>query len=123
MIFLSATLKGNEEKKEKIKEKIEKLTFEKEKSQPSKIKTCGSTFKNPINQTKKKSWELIQESGCNKLKIGDAYISEKHSNFFVNNGNATSEDMENLIMSVKEKVLNSLGIKLDLELEIIGKKK
>jgi UDP-N-acetylmuramate dehydrogenase len=57
------------------------------------------------------------------MKIGDATISEKHSNFFVNQGLATSKDMENLISLVREKVLNTTGIKLELELQIIGEKK
>jgi len=57
------------------------------------------------------------------MKIRDASISEKHSNFFVNQGSATSNDMENLISLVREKVFNTTGIKLELELQIIGKKK
>ena len=56
------------------------------------------------------------------MQIGDAHISEKHCNFFVNKGNAKSQDLENLIYQVKNKVLNKTGIKLELELEIIGKK-
>ena len=54
------------------------------------------------------------------MKVGEAYISEKHCNFFVNKGNAKSHDLENLIHQVKSKVLNKTGIKLELELEIIG---
>lgn len=123
LVFLSATLKGKKEQETIIKKKIYDLTAKKEQSQPSKIKTCGSTFKNPINQTNKKSWELIQQAGCDSLKIGGALISKQHSNFFVNSGNATSEDMENLILKVKEKVCDVTGILLDLELEILGKKK
>ena len=56
------------------------------------------------------------------MKIGDAYISEKHCNFFINNGNAKSEDLENLVTKVKEQVLKETGINLELELQIIGKK-
>ena len=56
------------------------------------------------------------------MKIGDAHISEKHCNFFVNKGNTKSQDLENLINQVKNKVLDKTGIKLELELEIIGKK-
>ena len=57
------------------------------------------------------------------MKIGDALISEKHSNFFINQGSATSNDMENLINLVRKKVFNATGIKLELELQIIGEKK
>ena len=102
---------------------IKSLTKDKKDTQPSKIKTCGSTFKNPTGQTKKKAWELIKEARCDGIKVGDAKISEKHCNFFVNSGSATSSDMENLINLVKKKVLEATGIKLELELQIIGEKK
>ena len=120
LIFISATLKGKNEEMVKIKNKIEKLKLQKEKTQPSRIKTCGSTFKNPPD---KKAWELIKESGCAGMKVGDAYISEKHCNFFVNKGKAKSDDLEKLINEVKSKVLKKTGINLELELQIIGKKK
>ena len=92
---------------------------QKKNDQPTNIKTCGSTFKNPEN---KKAWELIKNSGCAGIKVGDACISEKHCNFFVNKGNAKSSDFENLIYKVKNKVLDKTGIDLQLELQIIGKK-
>ena len=123
LIFLSGTFKGKKQDSKKIKERMEKLLAIKKKSQPTGIKTCGSTFKNPTNQTQKKAWELIKEAQCENMKIGDAIISEKHSNFFVNQGSSTSNDMENLISLVKERVFDSTGIKLELELQIIGKKK
>lgn len=122
LIFLSATLKGEKQENLIIKEKMRKLSLTKQKSQPSKIKTCGSTFKNPIEQTKKKAWELIKEAKCENMKIGGATISKQHSNFFVNQNSATSNDMEKLISEVKKKVLQATGVKLELELQIIGKK-
>jgi len=118
-IFISATLKGNKAKKSVIKKKIINLVEKKKKDQPSKIKTCGSTFKNPIN---KKAWKLIKESGCAGMKVGDAHISKKHCNFFVNNGKASSNDLENLINRVKNNVLKKTGINLELEVQIIGEK-
>ena len=66
---------------------------------------------------------LIKESGCDKLKFGDAKISEKHCNFFVNNGNAKASDIEMLINMVKEEVQNKTGINLELEIKIIGDEK
>ena len=57
-----------------------------------------------------------------KMKVGDAKISEKHCNFFVNTGNAKSKDLEKLIYQVQNKVLNKTGINLELELQIIGEK-
>ena len=119
LIFISATFKGKNENNINIKKKIDNLVERKKLDQPSKIKTCGSTFKNP---QKNKAWSLIKNSGCAGMKIGDAYISEKHCNFFVNKGNAKSRDLENLIHKVESKVLNKTGVKLELELEIIGEK-
>ena len=119
LIFVSATFRGKKEDKLKIKRKINYLVKKKNEDQPQKIKTCGSTFKNPENN---KAWKLIKDSGCAGMSIGDAQISEKHCNFFVNKGKAKAEDLEKLIYKVKDKVLNSTGIKLELELQIIGKK-
>ena len=117
LIFISATFKGTKEKKENIQNKINSLVEKKKKDQPSQIKTCGSTFKNP---EKNKAWRLIKDSGCAGMKVGDAYISEKHCNFFVNKGKAKSSDLENLIKQVESEVLKKKGINLQLELQIIG---
>ena len=95
------------------------LTKQKKNSQPSKIKTCGSTFKNPNNN---KAWKLIKNSSCAGMEVGDAHISQKHCNFFVNKGNAKSKDLEKLIYQVKKKVLEKTGINLELEIQIIGTK-
>ena len=119
LIFISATFRGKRENKINIEKRMNNLIERKKKDQPSKIKTCGSTFKNPDNN---KAWKLIKDSGCAGMSLGDAYISEKHCNFFVNRGNAKSEHLENLINQVKEQVLNKTGINLELELQIIGEK-
>jgi len=119
LIFISATFRGENGVNSTIEKKIYNLIEQKKKDQPSKIKTCGSTFKNPQNN---KAWLLIKDSGCAGMNIGDAHISEKHCNFFVNKGNAKTQDLENLIYLVKNKVLNKTGIKLELELDIIGEK-
>ena len=91
----------------------------KEEAQPTRIKTSGSTFKNPINQTDKKVWQLIKQSVSLEKSFGDACISQKHCNFFVNKGNAKFEDMKNLIEFVSESVLKKTGIKLDTEIKIL----
>tara|TARA_Y100000996_G_C22541881_1_gene650315 strand:+ start:1088 stop:1996 length:909 start_codon:yes stop_codon:yes gene_type:complete len=116
-IILSAVLKGKISTIEEVRKKQKKLIKTKEESQPRRIKTGGSTFKNSIN---KKAWELIKESGCDKLKIGDAKISEKHCNFFINNGNAKTADIEELIDKVKKQVHSKTGVTLELEIKIIG---
>jgi len=117
LVFISATFRGKKDSKTNIKKKINNLVERKKNDQPSKIKTCGSTFKNPEN---KKAWKLIQDSGCAGMQIGDAQISKKHCNFFVNKGNAKAKDLENLINQVRSKVLDKTGTDLDLELQIIG---
>jgi len=117
LIFISATFKGKSDTKNNIQKKMNNLTERKKKDQPSKIKTCGSTFKNPENS---KAWKLIKDSGCAGMKIGNAHVSEKHCNFFVNSGKASSLDLEKLINEVKKKVYEKTGINLELELQIIG---
>ena len=119
LIFISATFRGKKNNKPNIQKKINNLVERKKKDQPSKIKTCGSTFKNPGSR---KAWKLIKDSGCAGMSVGDAYISEKHCNFFVNRGHSKSSDLENLIYKVKSKVLDKTGIDLELELQIIGEK-
>jgi len=119
LIFLSASFKGIQSKNSVIKSEIDKLKLQKEKNQPSKIKTSGSTFKNPVLQTNKKVWELIKESVPLDITFGDAYISEKHCNFFVNKGNATYDDMKKLIDFVSNNVLEKTGISLETEIKIL----
>ena len=95
------------------------LKEKKEQSQPTRIKTSGSTFKNPIGQSDKKVWQLIKESVSLKKSFGQASISQKHCNFFVNEGNAKFEDMKNLIEFVSKSVFKKTGIKLETEIKIL----
>ena len=119
LIFLSATLKGQMSENQKINNYMEDLIKEKKKTQPTKIKTGGSTFKNPIDQTEEKVWQLIKKSVPLDTKFGDAEISKKHCNFFINKNNASYEDMNKLIEFVKKKVKIKTGIDLETEIEII----
>ena len=119
LIFLSATFKGIKSEYKKIENQTKKLKNEKEKTQPTRIKTSGSTFKNPILQTKKKVWELIKDSVPLNKRFGDACISEKHCNFFVNKGNASFNDMKQLIDFVSKNVLEKTGISLEKEIKIL----
>ena len=119
LIFLSATFKGNIKKKDEIEKEVNNLKTKKEKAQPTKIKTGGSTFKNPIKQTNKKVWEIIKESVPSDIQFGDAIISDKHANFFINKNNASYKDMKELIDFVKEKVKNKSGVNLDLEIILV----
>ena len=120
LIIISAKLKGVLGDKEKIEKKQSDFIKKKKLSQPSQIKTCGSTFKNLSENTK--AWMLIKKAGCEDYREGDAIISKKHCNFFVNNGNAKSSDIENLINKVKKKVQEKTGVDLELEIKIVGEK-
>jgi len=120
LIFLSASFKGEIKEKKKIEKFMKTLKEKKNETQPTKIKTGGSTFKNPISQTNQKVWELIKKSVPIDTKFGDAEISDKHCNFFVNRNNASFDDMQKLINFVKEKVKLKTGIKLETEVEIIN---
>ena len=120
LIFLSASFRGEFKEKQKIEKFMKTLKEKKNETQPTKIKTGGSTFKNPISQTNQKVWELIKKSVPIDTKFGDAEISDKHCNFFVNRNNASFDDMKKLINFVKEKVKLKTGIKLETEVEIIN---
>ena len=117
LIITSVKLQGRSFLKTKIQKKQQDLIEKKKNTQPSQIKTCGSTFKNTNN---KKAWELIKESNCQNLRVGNATISEKHCNFFINEGNATAKELEELINKVKETVYQKTKINLELEIKIIG---
>jgi len=119
LIFLSASFKGYKKKSDLIKNEMVELKGKKEKSQPTRIKTSGSTFKNPIGQSDKKVWQLIKDSVSLEKSFGDACISEKHCNFFVNKGNAKFDDMKKLIEFVSKSVLKKTGVKLETEIKIL----
>jgi UDP-N-acetylmuramate dehydrogenase len=95
------------------------LKKKKEEAQPTRIKTSGSNFKNPLDQNEKKVWQLIKESVSLEKSFGDACISKKHCNFFVNKGDAKFDDMKKLIEFVSESVLKKTGVKLETEIKIL----
>ena len=100
-----------------IKEKMQNIKKQRLYSQPIQNKTSGSTFKNPKNLFAAK---LIEEAGCKGLKYGNAFVSEKHSNFLINNGNATASDLENLGKIIIDRVYSKFNIMLEWEIKIIG---
>ena len=118
LIITSVRLKGKKQLTEIVEKKQNDLIQKKKLTQPSQVKTCGSTFKNFNNN--QKAWQLIKQSGCDSFKEGDAEVSKKHCNFFVNNGNANAADIEKLINKVRETVRKKTGIDLELEIKIIG---
>ena len=119
LIFLSASFKGYKKNSDLIKKEMIEFKKKKEQTQPTKIKTSGSTFKNPIDQSDKKVWQIIKESVSLDESFGDACISKKHCNFFINKGDAKFEDMKKLIEFVSKSVLKKTGIKLETEIKIL----
>jgi UDP-N-acetylmuramate dehydrogenase len=120
-IITNVEMKGARLDKQKILDNMKNLRNKKDTEQPQKIKTGGSTFKNP-KDSNKKAWQLIKESGCSDLRIGDVKLSNLHCNFLENLGKASSKDVENLINNIKEEVFKKTNINLELELEVIGEK-
>lgn len=118
-IFTSAILKGTPENKENIQKRMAEYRQIREKAQPTGVKTAGSMFKNPIGL---KAWQLIEKAGCRGLKAGDAMVSEKHCNFFINTGKATAQDFETLGETVQRRVYETSGISLEWEVRRIGVK-
>ena len=119
LIFLSASFKGKKKDSNLIEKEMTELKKKKEQAQPTRIKTSGSTFKNPLDQSEKKVWQLIKESVSLEKSFGDACISKKHCNFFVNKGDAKFDDMKKLIDFVSENVLKKTGVKLETEIKIL----
>ena len=118
-LIISAILKGKTGNRNEIEKKQLEMIKKKKLTQPSRVKTCGSTFKNPPNE---KAWNLIKRSNCENLSVGSAKLSTKHSNFLINEGTASSKEIEDLIKKVKKQVLNVTGVELDLEIKVIGEK-
>ena len=120
-IITNIEMKGSFLENQKILEIMKNLKDKKDTEQPQKIKTGGSTFKNPKNSDKK-AWQLIKESGCADLRVGRIKLSNLHCNFLENLDKASSEDAENLIEKIKKEVFKKTNVNLELELEVVGKK-
>jgi UDP-N-acetylmuramate dehydrogenase len=120
-IITNIEMKGSFLENQKILEIMKNLKNKKDTEQPQKIKTGGSTFKNPKNSDKK-AWQLIKESGCADLRVGRIKLSNLHCNFLENLDKASSEDAENLIEKIKKEVFKKTNVNLELELEVVGKK-
>jgi UDP-N-acetylmuramate dehydrogenase len=118
LIFTSAVFEGFPEDKEKIKESMDAVQHHRETVQPIREKTGGSTFKNPEGTS---AWKEIDKAGCRGLMIGGAQMSPMHCNFMINTGNATGYDLEYLGETVRARVLEKSGIRLQWEIKRIGK--
>jgi UDP-N-acetylmuramate dehydrogenase len=119
-IVVAARFKGRPGDPEAIQAEMDRISASREASQPLRSKTGGSTFKNPDGQ---KAWQLVDEAGCRGLKIGGAQVSEKHTNFLINTGDATSADIEALGEEVRARVRAKSGVDLHWEIQRVGKAK
>jgi UDP-N-acetylmuramate dehydrogenase len=116
-IVVSATFRGQPGDPASIAAEMDRIAAEREASQPLRSKTGGSTFKNPPGH---KAWALIDAAGCRGLRIGDAQVSEKHCNFLLNLGAATSNDIEALGEEVRARVRAHSGVMLEWEIQRVG---
>ena len=117
LIFIEAVFEGTRDDPAAIRARMEELSANREASQPIKSKTGGSTFKNPPGH---KAWQLIDQAGCRGLKIGGAQVSEKHTNFLINTGDASAADLEALGEEVRKRVQEKSGVTLEWEIKRVG---
>lgn len=105
-----------------IQAEMDRISASREASQPLRTKTGGSTFKNPPPESSngEKAWELVDRAGCRGLTLGGAQVSEKHTNFLINTGTATSADIESLGEEVRRRVKETSGVELEWEIQRVG---
>ena len=117
-VVVSARFQGHPGDPEDIGAEMDRIAEARENSQPLRTKTGGSTFKNPPG---KKAWELVDAAGCRGLTMGGAQVSEKHTNFLINTGDATSADIEGLGEEVRRRVYEHSGVELEWEIQRVGR--
>ena len=117
LVFTSAILEGTKRDQAKILEQMHREKKNREKAQPLRARTCGSTFKNPIGHS---AWKLIEQAGMREYRVGGAMLSTKHCNFIINDNRASSYDIEYLAEIVRHQVWLKTGMVLEWEIERIG---
>ena len=116
-VVVNATFRGYMDAPEAIQAEMDRIAAAREESQPLRSRTGGSTFKNPPGA---KAWQVIDRAGCRGLRVGDAQVSEKHCNFLLNLGGASSADIEELGEEVRRRVKADSGVVLEWEIQRIG---
>ncbi len=116
-IVVAATLRGTPGDKTAIQAEMDRIAEAREATQPLRTKTGGSTFKNPDGD---KAWRLVDDAGCRGLTIGGAQVSEKHCNFLINTGDASSAEIEALGEEVRRRVKDKAGVELHWEIQRVG---
>jgi UDP-N-acetylmuramate dehydrogenase len=117
-IVVAARFRGRPGDPDTIQAEMDRISASREASQPLRSKTGGSTFKNPEGR---KAWQLVDQAGCRGLRVGGAQVSEKHTNFLINTGDATSTDIEALGEEVRARVRAKTGVALEWEIQRVGR--
>ena len=117
-IVVAARFRGRPGNPDDIQAEMDRIAASREASQPLRSKTGGSTFKNPDGR---KAWQLVDEAGCRGLTLGGAQVSEKHTNFLINTGEATSTEIEALGEEVRRRVRETSGVSLEWEIQRVGR--
>ena len=122
-IVVAARFRGTPGDPKVIGAEMDRIAAEREASQPLRSKTGGSTFKNPAMDVSggKKAWQLVDQAGCRGLAMGGAQVSEKHANFLINTGDATSAEIEGLGEEVRRRVAETTGVALEWEIKRVGR--
>lgn len=118
-IVVSALFRGAPGEPDAIQAEMDRIAASREASQPLRSRTGGSTFKNPDGR---KAWQLVDEAGCRGLTMGGAQVSEKHTNFLINTGSASSSDIEALGEDVRRRVRERTGVDLQWEIQRVGRR-
>ena len=118
-IVVAARFRGRPGDPTAIQAEMDRIAASREASQPLRSKTGGSTFKNPEGH---KAWQLVDQAGCRGLTLGGAQVSEKHTNFLINTGTATSTEIEALGEEVRRRVKDKSGVELEWEIQRVGKR-
>ncbi|MCB2064797.1 MAG: UDP-N-acetylmuramate dehydrogenase [Novosphingobium sp.] len=118
-VVVAARFRGRPGNPDDIQAEMDRISASREMSQPLRTKTGGSTFKNPPGE---KAWELVDRAGCRGMMLGGAQVSEKHTNFLINTGEATSTEIEALGDEVRRRVRDNSGVELEWEIQRVGRK-
>jgi UDP-N-acetylmuramate dehydrogenase len=124
LVFTQALFEGRKDDPAAIEARMAAIVERREKSQPIREKTGGSTFANPdpARSGGRKAWQLIDEVGGRGRILGDAQVSEQHCNFMINRGNAKAADIETLVEGLRKDVLNKTGVELRWEIRRVGER-
>ena len=119
-IFTQATYEGKPGDPDEIQKEMDEVADYREKNQPVRERTGGSTFKNPPGNS---AWKLVDGAGCRGFRVGGAKVSEMHCNFLINDNKASGEDVETLGETVRARVKATSGVTLEWEIIRLGEPK